>query len=361
MVKDDCICMVIGWPDTTAKAAEKFFTKLYDKGILKDLYFKVGHASLCLIHKETGEIEYFDFGRYTCDHGLGRARGANTDPNLEIKVTARFDKEGKMENLQELVDYLFSITRFTHGEGVIYFSLYDKMNYAKTKEYIDGVQQQGSVRYTTFASNSTNCSRFVCGALLAGSSVKKDRLKLIWTPTFKASPVGNAVDVGYQSNVYKQKSLDSPLENFKMTRWDNLKLLWNNVKGNLKGPKVVHPNMIESNGRHPDVPEDAHWLGGLGEGNWITITQMEFEGEKCFRALSQYDDGVVNYDTVVKPNQGSEIQWNQEYSITYDCSRLFVTILQNGKKIRLYWWKDYQSVDKNQIRFIHSTATSTWT
>lgn len=148
--KDDCICMVIGWPDTWSKADSPFFKWFYDNGIFKDMYFKVGHASMCLIHKETKEVEYFDFGRYTCDNGMGRARGKNTDPSLAIKVKAEIDENEKVTNIQEIVDYLFNIVRYTHGEGVIYFSLYGKMNYAKTKDFIDDLQQKGSVRYTTF-------------------------------------------------------------------------------------------------------------------------------------------------------------------------------------------------------------------
>ncbi len=360
MAKDDCICMAIGWPDTTAKGAEPIFSWLYDKGIIKDVYFKVGHAALCLIRKKDGLIEYYDFGRYTCDHGQGRPRGRNTDPNLEIKVKARFDENGEMANIQELVDYLFTITRYTHGEGVIYFSLYDKMDYGKAQTFISGLQEQGSVRYTTFSPNSTNCSRFVCGTLLAGSSSTMDKWKLVLTPTFKASPVGNAVDVGYQSNVYRQTAPGKPLENFKMTRLGNLKLLWDNIKGNFIGDKIVRKDKIEEGEKHLDIPKKAQWLGGLGEGNWITVTPLLFDGEECFRATAQYEDGVLNYDTIVKVKEGAKPDPLQPFEITYDCSRLFVTILQKGSKFRLYHLKDYQDVDKNLIRIIEKSTTS-WT
>ncbi len=352
--KDDCICMVIGWPDTWSKGAEKFFGWCHDVGIIKDRYFKVGHASMCLIQKDTGKIEYYDFGRYTCDHGQGRARGANTDPNLEIKLKAEFDTDGKMTNIQELVNYLFTVVKYTHGEGVIYFSMYDKMNYAKTMEFVDNIQQQGSVRYTTFAPNSTNCSRFVCGAIMAGTSSTWDRIKLFLTPTLRASPVGTAVDVGYQSNVYKQDNLESPLENFKMSRLGNLSLIWNNTKGNFVGEKVIRPNLINAANRPQNVPESAQWLGGLGEGNWVDVFEENINDETFIRAISYYHDGEVNYDTIVADKKGA-FRPNEKFDVVYDCSRLFVTVKQKGQKIRLYLVDDFINFQKKTNKTV-----STW-
>lgn len=358
MVQDDCICMVIGWPDTWSKGAEKIFIKLHEIGIIKDIYFKVGHAAMCLIRKDTKDIEYYDFGRYTCGPGQGRARGMNTDPNLEIKIKAEINEKGELTNIQELVDYLFGIVRYTHGEGTIYFSLYDKMNYAKTMKFVDHIQQMGSMRYTTFMSKSTNCSRFVCGAIMAGTSEPKDRTKLLLTPTFKASPVGTVVDVGYQSDIYRQKDINSPLEHFKMNRWDNIKLLWENTKGNIKGEKVIRPNLIDATERPKNVPKKAQWLGGLGEGNWVLIHPVEIKGEEtAIRATSFYHDGVVNYDTIVAAKDNDEFDINAPFDVVYDCSRLFVTVKQQGKKIRLYLVDDLESYSKQKII---KTATA-WT
>lgn len=354
--KDDCICMVIGWPDTWSKGAEKFFGWCHDVGIIKDRYFKVGHASMCLIHKERKTVEYFDFGRYTCDKGMGRARGMNTDPNLKINLKAEIDKQGKVTNIQAIVDYLFKIVRYTHGEGVIYFSMYDKLDYEKTMEFVDEIQQQGSVKYTTFAPNSTNCSRFVCGALMAGTSSKWDRIKLFLTPTVRASPVGTAVDVGYQTNVYRQADIDSPLENFKMSRWGNFKLLWNNTKGNFVGEKVIRPNLIEAIERPSNVRESAQWLGGLGEGNWLDIRPEFIHGKSVIRATSYYHDGVVNYDTIVQAKEEGAFNEKEAFEVVYDCSRLFVTVKQNGNKVRLYLVDDYESYSKKQI----NKTVSTW-
>ena len=355
--KNDCICMVIGWPETWSKGAEKFFGWCHDVGIIKDRYFKVGHASMCLIHKEHKTIEYFDFGRYTCDAGMGRARGKNTDPSLVINLKADIGSDGKVKNIQEIVDYLFDIVHYTHGEGVIYFSMYDKMNYKKSMKFVDDIQQQGSVRYTTFAPGSTNCSRFVCGTLMAGTSSLWDRIKLFLTPTFRASPVGTAVDVGYQSKVYRQVDKDSPLENFKMGRWGNLKLLWNNTKGNFVGEKIIRPNLINAVERPENVPEKAQWLGGLGEGNWIYIRNESLGTSSVTRATSYYYNGEVNYDTIVQVKEGESFDKEKAFEVVYDCSRLFVTVKQNGKKLRLYLVDDYQNLKENKI----NKTASTWT
>lgn len=360
MTKDDCICMVIGWPDTWSKGVEPLFVAAHKYGIIKDLYFKVGHASMCLIHKETKKIEYFDFGRYTCAHKQGRARGMNTDPSLEITLKAKINDDGKVENVQEIVDYLFKIVRYTHGEGVIYFSLYDKMNYAKTMAFVNNIQEKGSVRYTTFLPASTNCSRFVCGAVMAGTSSFRDKMRLTFQPTYKASPIGTAIDVGYQSDIYRQENIDSPLENFKMTRWDNFKLLWNNTKGNLKGEKIFRPNLIDARERPSNVSEEAQWLGGLGEGNWVWIRPMETEdGEIVVRATSYYHDGEVNYDTIVsEKGNANHFSIRKSFEVTYDCSRLFVTVHQNNQKTRLYLIDDFESFSKQKSIKITSKA---WT
>lgn len=361
--KDDCICMVIGWPDTWSKGDSKFFKWCYDTGIFKDQYFKVGHASMCLIHKETKEIEYFDFGRYTCDNGMGRARGKNTDPSLAINLKAEINEKGKVTNVQEIVDYLFRIVRYTHGEGVIYFSFYDKMNYAKTMAFVDDLQQKGSVKYTTFLPDSTNCARFVSDAVRAGTSSAWDSFKLLFTPTYKASPIGTAIDVGYQTNIYRQENLDTPLENFRMTRWDNIKFLWNSTKGNLTGEKVTRPNLIAAQERPSNVPKTAQWLGGLGEGNWVSIKEEEIGGELYIRAISYYHDGIVNYDTIVATRVGvaldgnTPFDMNTPFEVTYDCNRLFVTVIQDGQKKRLFLIDDYASFQKKNIK----KTVSSWT
>lgn len=338
---DNAICMVIGWPETWSKGAEKFFGWCHEVGIIKDRYFKVGHAALCLIHKDTGEIQYFDFGRYTCDHGMGRVRGSNTDPHLNIPLQAEFDPSGQIANLKEITRFLFSITRYTHGDGMIYFSLYHKMDWAKSLAFVDDLQQQGSVRYTTFAPNSTNCSRFVLGTLLAGSSSAKDKAKFVLTPTLRASPVGTVVDAGYESGVYRQQSAQEALEHFQMGRMGNIKLIFNNIKGNFSGEKVVRPDLIDKGEQPENVPQAAKWLGGLGEGNWIHLRAEE----AVIRATAYYHDGSLNYDTVVADSE-SRFNPQSPHEITYDCNRLFVTVLQAGQRIRLRLVEDYPQYAK---------------
>jgi hypothetical protein len=355
--KDDCICMVIGWPDTWSKGDFDFMKWCHDVGIVKDQYFRVGHAAMCLIHKETREIEYFDFGRYTCEKGFGRTRGKNTDPSLAIDLKAEIDKAGKVINVQEIVDFLFKNVHYTHGEGVIYFSFYDKMNYAKTMAFVDDIQQKGSEKYTTFLPNSTNCARFVLDALRVGTSSSWDRFKLLFTPTYKASPIGTAIDVGYQTNIYRQENINTLLENFKMTRWDNIKFIWNSTKGNFTGEKVTRPNLIEAQEQPKNVPEKAQWLGGLGEGNWINIKEENIDGVSCIRVISYYYDGIVNYDTIVAVKDGHDFDVNTSFEVTYDCSRLFITVIQNGRKVRLYLVDDYVSFQKKNI----NKTVSTWT
>jgi hypothetical protein len=307
---------------------------MYKVGLLKSQYFRVGHAGMMLIPKSTGIPEYFDFGRYTTRLGWGRVRGAETDPTLRMEVRADFDKHGIIRNAEEISDYLLSRPHATHGDGIIYFSFYYKMNYALAKAHIQGLQQRGSVRYTTFTPNATNCSRFVCGSILAGGTSPKDKLKLLLTPTLRASPVGTVVDVGYESGVFRQKP-DGKLENFNMTRMDNLALLYKNMKGSFtsEAHSWQTGHFFDPFERPANVPESAQWLGGQGEANWILLSPWGEDGR--LRATAYYPDGRLSYDIIVKPQGNQNIDPDRPHQFIHDCTRIFVTVKQDGRQVRL--------------------------
>src|SRR5690606_41788738 len=82
------------WPDKTAYGDEKWMRWLKRFGIVKNLNFKVGHAAILLIDRQSGEVAYFDFGRYVAPRGYGRARSKVFDPRLELYTLAKFSDSG---------------------------------------------------------------------------------------------------------------------------------------------------------------------------------------------------------------------------------------------------------------------------
>ncbi len=354
-MKEDCICVPIGWPDTWSKGGDKILKLLYKLNISKDQYYKVGHAAMLIIHKETGYVEYFDFGRYTTHPDNGRVRSEETDPGLHIPIQAELEGE-KIKNLIEIVDYLFTISHITHGYGMIYFSLYPYMNYEKVKAFTDDLISKGSVRYTTFGPASTNCARFILGALLAGGTRRYDKIKGVLCPTFRASPVGTAVDFGYESDVFRKKDSESELENFPMSRWDNFKLLWDSVKVNLKGEKktIERNNHLNPEPLHEDLDPSVQWLGGLGEGYWLRIRTLQ---NKLYRITAYYPDSVINYDTVVVDESGT-FDIDENYKFVWDCSRMFITIEQNNTKYKMDLVEDFVEWEKKHLQEVKTEKIS---
>lgn len=63
------IAISIAWPDQTARGDERWMSLLKRIGIVKNLNFRVGHAAIVLIERNTGQLRYFDFGRYITPRG----------------------------------------------------------------------------------------------------------------------------------------------------------------------------------------------------------------------------------------------------------------------------------------------------
>src|SRR5690606_14774666 len=116
------LALVMAWPDQTARGDERWMAILKQLGIVKNLNFKVGHAAIVLIHRQSGLLAYFDFGRYITPRGYGRARSAASDPRLVLNTRARFDDNNHIDNLKAILDELHQIEDATHGSGRLFFA-----------------------------------------------------------------------------------------------------------------------------------------------------------------------------------------------------------------------------------------------
>jgi hypothetical protein len=181
--------IAIAWPETKCKQAgawyDSFMTLI---GLNKKGYYKVGHAALILLDKETNTCKYFDFGRYHTPYGYGRVRSMTTDFDLEIKTKACF-KNGSISNLELVLEELQQ-NNSTHGTGYIKAAILD-INIHKTERYIQDLIQKESIPYGPFIKSGTNCSRFVCDALLKGEPKWPSSLALKFPIMFTPTPLWN--------------------------------------------------------------------------------------------------------------------------------------------------------------------------
>jgi hypothetical protein len=184
------IAITLAWPETLCKQAGAWYDKpLRWLGINKSNYYKVGHAAIVLINKETGDCHYFDFGRYHSPYQHGRVRSAFTDHDLEIKTKAVVSANGKLKNYNEILLELFN-NESCHGSGNLHAS-YCHINFDKAYSKANEMQSISPIPYGPFLPKGTNCSRFVNTVVLEGKPEWYYRFVLANPKTLSPTPIGN--------------------------------------------------------------------------------------------------------------------------------------------------------------------------
>src|SRR5690606_7123610 len=257
------IALILTWPDATIRGDEKWMMFFKKIGIVKNLNFKVGHTGIVLIKRETGEMLFYDFGRYIAPRGYGRARSKFSDPRLEIKLNAKFENN-KIANLEEIVQQFETLKPAMYGEGILYFSLAHDINFELAKAYGDDCVHQGTYPYGAVARNNNNCSRFITRMLIRASKRYSWRHSINFPETIKASPISNVVNVAPDRMVYSFTPLQG-LKHFKMNRWQSfgflLKKLGDNVtqkKADLLPDDIIIGCMSFSS-KPISIPKDAQY------------------------------------------------------------------------------------------------------
>jgi len=328
------IALILTWPDATIRGDEKWMMFFKKIGIVKNLNFKVGHTGIVLIKRETGEMLFYDFGRYIAPRGYGRARSKFSDPRLEIKLNAKFENN-KIANLEEIVQQFETLKPAMYGEGILYFSLAHDINFELAKAYGDDCVHQGTYPYGAVARNNNNCSRFITRMLIRASKRYSWRHSINFPETIKASPISNVVNVAPDRMVYSFTPLQG-LKHFKMNRWQSfgflLKKLGDNVtqkKADLLPDDIIIGCMSFSS-KPISIPKDAQYLGGVGDGAWFCI-QPASENRVIVRRFTS--KGELEY--VILGETMEPINLLQSFEVTYDSHLLFTHIKQHGRKIRI--------------------------
>ncbi len=330
------LALVMAWPDQTARGDERWMAILKQLGIVKNLNFRVGHAAMVLIHRHTGSLAYFDFGRYITPRGYGRARSVESDPRLELGTRAQFDSEGQIANLTAILDELHQIEDATHGGGRLFFSVADGLSYTMAHRFATTIVEQGPIKYGAIANRNNSCSRYVAQVLQAGlPQFHPARRRINLPESIKPSPMSNVVNAAPDRTVYCY--YNGALETVRMSRWQSLafqvdQLLHNFSASKSKGlPCDSKPGSIAEPPRPNTVPPGAQWLGGIGEGAWF-ILERDMESSVLI-VIKYAANGREEYRVASTGNH--PINPDVPYQFTYHCHHKHHVVTQYGKEIVL--------------------------
>lgn len=320
-MKRDALIIAMAYPDTFVSVSQEFICKVLPYiGVGTKEYLKAGHAALVLINKTDGKAYYFDFGRYITPFGTGRVRTAKTDVELQLPLTAKFDENENLLNLEDFLLYLEANPEKTHGKGRLIASVSDGIYFQSALNYVEALQKMGSIPYGGFLKNGSNCSRFVTETLYYGTTVEKVKTGMAKIKRFTPSPLGN-VDYGNtfgdiyevehgQIKPYKRSIIWHNLENF----FDRHNPEWHLPKPEKKSP----------------CPE-AQFLGGVGCGAWFWLSRFDAV-ENLYRIKRYNEAGEEDFDGIFTVNQ-TDFDIAQEFTFVYDSHCLYAHVKQ---KHRIY-------------------------
>lgn len=338
-MKDNTTCfndfaIILTWPDATIRGDEKwmmFFKKL---GIVKNLNFKVGHTGIVIVSNTTGEMLYYDFGRYIAPRGYGRARSKFSDPLLDIQAKAIIESN-RITNVQEIVEAFEEIKPYMYGEGILYFSIAEGINFDLAKKYGDECVEEGTYPYGAVAKNNNNCSRFITRMLMKSSKRFPYWHGINLPETIKASPISNVVNAVKDRMIYSY-SPENGLKHFRMNRWQSFFFLLQKLGDNVNSTKsALLPEdqtigEMKFKSKSISIPVDAQYLGGVGDGAWYELTPLE-NGRMRIRRYTS--NGELEYTIVGAPE--SKLDWEEPFEITYDSHFMYSHVLQRGRKIKI--------------------------
>jgi len=193
----------LAWPETRVVKEGKWYDRLTRfLGFIDGEHYIAGHAACVLIEHRSGNVHYFDFGRYHTPLFQGRVRSEFTDPELKLTTKCNMGDKGELLNIAQLLIEL-SGKKATHGDGTLYASEYHFIDFDKTISKAKQLQQQGAIDYGPIKAGGTNCSRFVATMALTGGVNLKTSVLLRFPYTFSPTPRSNTRIINSTRKIYK--------------------------------------------------------------------------------------------------------------------------------------------------------------
>ena len=182
--------IVLAWPDTKVVQEGKWYdVPLRWFGALKDGYYTAGHSAFLLINNGSGEIQYFDFGRYHTPMKYGRVRSKLTDPDIAMKHNGLIN-DGNIDNIEEILLDRYN-NKACHGEGRMTASIVKNIDYAKAYTKVMQMQEREAICYGPIKSRGSNCSRLVAQVVLVSTKDWLTKLMILFPYTLSATPRSN--------------------------------------------------------------------------------------------------------------------------------------------------------------------------
>ena len=320
------IILTLAYPETIVMVAEEWYSPyLKYFGIGKKDYVRAGHAALVLIEKSTGHLEYHDFGRYITPIPNGRVRGKDTDHELDFPLTAEIIDD-EIKNLDNILEFLATNPKFTHGDGTLISSVCKSVDYQKARTHINMMQERDFIRYAAFLDDACNCARFVTDSLIASVNDSSIRRALKRSNFFTPSTIGNVILADTEGHVYSVSD-KGEISEFKTSRLRAnanyfLDRLTSHIP-NLIG--TVHPKPVEG------LVEHAQWLGGIAAGAWFELHATEHSLEFRFRRISPYGHVDVHGLYILRDHL---FDYDLPYEFVHYSNCKFFHIKQNGSHFR---------------------------
>lgn len=336
------IILVLAYPETIVMVADEWYSPyLKYLGIGKKNYVRAGHAALVLINKATGSLAYHDFGRYITSAPNGRVRGQRYDRELAFPLQAIL-KNNEIVNLNELLYFLATNPKLTHGDGKLIATVCDKVDYDKARAHITSMQQQGQIRYAAFIKSASNCARFVASVLVASVTCGRIKKRLLRSQWFTPSTIGNVVIASTTNKVYEvsEKGVISSFDS--SVRKENKKYFLDRLKNHVPNYYgTLKP--VEVSNIHPK----AQWLGGIAAGAWYELTVEKCLAKNLFRFRRIAPHGHIDIDAVFRAE--SQFNYLAHFKIVHYSNCLFCTVVQADKEFLLNYVCDFSLKQKEHL------------
>ena len=320
------IILTLAYPDTVVMVADEWYSPLLRIiGIGKKNYLRAGHSALVLIKKETGVLEYHDFGRYITSEPNGRVRGRDTDNELHFPIKAEIENNS-IKNLNAILLFFATHPKLTHGDGKLVASVCSLVNYEKARTYITEMQNKHFIRYAAFAKDACNCARFVVDALIVSVTNMKLKKNLEGSRWFTPSTVGNVLLANTEDYPF-EVSESGKISKFNGTqKSENLRCFFDRLKDHKENfIGTLQPRPVE--GLH----EKAQWISGIAAGAWFELYDLNSKVKYRYRRISPY--GNIDCDAVYKVDD-IIFDYNLKFEFIHYSNCKFFNVKQGDKIFR---------------------------
>jgi translation initiation factor 2 beta subunit (eIF-2beta)/eIF-5 len=320
------IIITLAYPETIVMVSTEWFSPfLRFIGIGRKNYLRAGHGALVLINKQSGILEYYDFGRYITPISTGRVRGSDTDNELQFPINATIENNS-IKNLKDILEFLATHPKLTHGNGKLVASVCNAIDYQKARTYITNIQNQYFVKYAVFSKNASNCARFVTDVLITSVTITKIKNKLLRSQWFTPSTIGNVLRADTENYVY-EVSETGMISEFKGSQKSE------NIRCFLDRLKDYKPTIVGSLEpvRFNHLQERAQWLSGIGAGAWFELHDLGHNTQFQFKRISPY--GIIDVHDKFVVHDAS-FDYNLDFEFTHYSNCKFFHVKQNGTIFR---------------------------